>query len=529
MWTLYARNLEDQDQKTFPLIGKEQWIIGRSSSAQISIPWDRFMSRKHLKLTVGRQNLLIEQLPEARNEVLYQGKKVSRCKLQSGDDFLVGSTLFQVVQHAQVEQESIPSQEIYYPAEELQSHHSPDSTKKLELLSMLPRLLEHSPGDENFIDIMLEQLSQGIPDAGGILLLQQMEQETERDGIKVIKHFSRLELPAPQISQRLWNRSIFQEKGAILHLWEEEDLDNVFNANEKSPPAEFTASPYYNWAFCLPVELPGGRKSGLYVYGQYGRTHSKKQKQNQLDQLQGDVKFTNLMSELTSAVVRGRQFERQQVLLRQFFPKEVSQAMNSERGCNILEPRDCELTVLFCDLSDFTTRAEQHAENLFDFLKQVSEELECATTAILRHGGVIGDFHGDAVMGFWGWPLPGEQAEERACLAALEIQREFKALQKKRGDNENKIRIGISSGRGIAGQIGTRHQMKVTAFGSVVNRAERLQGIGKQQHSAITIDQATAEKLKNKQSIIFERLKPLKRAKAKGIEKPIECYELGLE
>ncbi len=524
MWTLYARSLEADHQRTIPLVAQQQWLIGRSSSADISISWDRFISRQHLQLTLCTQGVSLECFPEVRNRILFQSKSVVRCKIFSGEEFILGSTLFQVMQHVQIDQETIPSEEIHIPSEDLKLHGDVNSEKRLELLSSLPELLGKSPRENNFISTIFELLSKSVPDAEGILLLQQSDQCFENSGVEIVNHFSRLNLPAPQISQRLWNRSIVQQQGAVLHLWGLEDSDN--NATDSSnSPAEFTASPHYNWAFCVPVELPDGRKSGVYVYGQYDRTISENQKQLQLDSLTADVKFTNLMMELTSAVVRGRQLERQRTLLHQFFPSEVYNALNNGEGESFLEPRECQLTILFCDLSDFTTRAEQQADDLFGFLKQVSEELECATAAILRQGGVIGDFHGDAVMGFWGWPFPSEQSEERASLAALEIQREFKNLQQL-SKLENSIRIGISTGSGIAGKIGTRHQMKVTAFGSVVNRAERLQGIGKQLRSAITLDLATVENLNTKQSRLHAKIKPLEKTIVKGLKEPLECFEM---
>ena len=68
--------------------------------------------------------------------------------------------------------------------------------------------------------------------------------------------------------------------------------------------------------------------------------------------------------------------------------------------------------------------------------------------------------------------------------------------------------------------------MKVTAFGSVVNRAERLQGIGKQLRSAITLDLATVENLNTKQSRLHAKIKPLEKTIVKGLKEPLECFEM---
>ncbi len=137
--------------------------------------------------------------------------------------------------------------------------------------------------------------------------------------------------------------------------------------------------------------------------------------------------------------------------------------------------------MIFCDLRGFTRHAEQSAHKLFALLERVSAALSVMTRHILSHGGVIGDFHGDAVMGFLGWPFPQRDAPHRASQAALEIQAEF-ARAKLASDEQLaqfQIGIGIATGRGVAGKIGSHDQVKVTAFGPVVNLASRLESLTK--------------------------------------------------
>ena len=71
----------------------------------------------------------------------------------------------------------------------------------------------------------------------------------------------------------------------------------------------------------------------------------------------------------------------------------------------VLAPKECEVSVLFCDLRGFVTTSESMADELFSLLQRVSSSLDVMTGKILKHGGVIGDFHGDSAMGFWGWPM----------------------------------------------------------------------------------------------------------------------------
>ena len=54
-------------------------------------------------------------------------------------------------------------------------------------------------------------------------------------------------------------------------------------------------------------------------------------------------------------------------------------------------------------------------------LQRVSKALGVMTQHIRQQGGVVGDFQGDAAMGFWGWPLAQPDAVLRTCRAAVAI------------------------------------------------------------------------------------------------------------
>ena len=137
--------------------------------------------------------------------------------------------------------------------------------------------------------------------------------------------------------------------------------------------------------------------------------------------------------------------------------------------------------MLFCDLRGFSRHSERSAEDLLGLLNRVSQALGVTTHEIREQGGVLGDFHGDAAMGFWGWPLAQPDAAVRACLAALAIRAEFAATAQRPDDPlaDFRVGIGIATGRAVAGKIGTVDQVKVTVFGPVVNLASRLEGMTK--------------------------------------------------
>ncbi|MDA8745400.1 adenylate/guanylate cyclase domain-containing protein, partial [Rubripirellula amarantea] len=147
-----------------------------------------------------------------------------------------------------------------------------------------------------------------------------------------------------------------------------------------------------------------------------------------------------------------------------------------------------DLSVLFCDLRGFSRQSEQGSSDLLGLLARVSDALGVMTRHILDCRGVIGDFHGDAAMGFWGWPLQQEDAAVRAVDAASRIRDDYRAGTKVGGF---RCGIGIATGRAVAGRIGTVDQVKVTAFGPVVNLASRLETLTKRFGVEVILDEAT--------------------------------------
>jgi adenylate cyclase len=150
------------------------------------------------------------------------------------------------------------------------------------------------------------------------------------------------------------------------------------------------------------------------------------------------------------------------------------------------------------------------------------------THRILDSGGVIGDFHGDAAMGFWGWPLEQADRIERACRAALGISADFEraAARSDHALSDFRIGIGMATGRAVAGSIGTSDQVKITVFGPVVNLAARLQELTKQLRAPILMDQATGEAIRQQVSPAVARVRRVARIRPRGLESAVDVHEL---
>ncbi|MEA2780250.1 MAG: adenylate cyclase, partial [Rhodospirillaceae bacterium] len=149
------------------------------------------------------------------------------------------------------------------------------------------------------------------------------------------------------------------------------------------------------------------------------------------------------------------------------------------------------LTVLFSDLAGFTSLSERLGSGVVPVL---TGYLSAASQAIVAEGGTIDKFIGDAVMAFWGAPLPNERHAEAACRAALGCRRALAGVSAPGADGEPQrlaLRIGVNTGSMLVGNIGSEERLNYTVIGDAVNLASRLEAINKLYGTEIIIGEAT--------------------------------------
>ena len=179
-----------------------------------------------------------------------------------------------------------------------------------------------------------------------------------------------------------------------------------------------------------------------------------------------------------------------------------------------------EITVLFTDLKGFTTLSEQlGAEQVANVL---SEHFTRMTAIIKRHTGTVTSFIGDAVMAMWGAPVEDPQHARRACLAALDMQRDVARHReelKARGLPEIRMRVGIHTCIAVVGNLGGADRFNYTAIGDGVNLASRLEGVNKLYGTPILLSGETASQLGEEIA-----LRPVDRVVVKGKTEPVEIF-----
>lgn len=181
-----------------------------------------------------------------------------------------------------------------------------------------------------------------------------------------------------------------------------------------------------------------------------------------------------------------------------------------------------ELTVLFSDIAGFTSISESiKPERLVSLL---NEYLSIMTEIVFATGGTLDKYEGDAIMAFWGAPIPQEDHALRACKAALEMQKlliRIRGRWEKEGKPDLNVRIGMSTGEMVVGNMGGRGRFDYTVMGDTVNLGSRLEGANKEYRTNIMISQKTYEEVKD--HVLGRQLDLLI---VKGRTEPVAVYEL---
>ena len=514
-----GKRRQNRWRRTLPV--GELLTLGRSAGPW-SVTWDEHISRRHAQVRWERSTLHVEVLPSAQNPLFFQGAAVQQCRLQPGEHFVIGGTTFTLTQEEANISVDVPppvTEQTFSP-EYLRRLRFRDPDHRIEILSRLPERIAAAGEDQKLHEEVVRVLLEGIPQADSAALVA-TDLGTAEPQVRLL-HWDHLASEANESesslnpSQRLIVEAVSRGE-SVVHVWGAATVDGV----------EFTVNDNIDWAFCTPV--PGQACGGwaLYASGSAAETPIQTSPSDMAD-LRDELKFAEVVGTTLSSFCEVRRLQRKQAALGQFFSPPVIAALGDGDPDQILAPREVDVTVLFCDLRGFSLEMERSADDLFGLLERVSDALGVLTKHILNEGGVVGDFHGDAAMGFWGWPLAQEDAAWRASRAALAIRHDFQAASKRADHSLANFRIGVgvASGRAVAGKIGTADQVKVTVFGPVVNLASRLENMTKQLNASVLLDATTAKQIRAAPSKGDARLRRLAVVRPYGLESVIEINEL---
>lgn len=183
-----------------------------------------------------------------------------------------------------------------------------------------------------------------------------------------------------------------------------------------------------------------------------------------------------------------------------------------------------ELTALFTDIAGFSRISE--ILGTADIVTLLNEYLTEMSDVIIEYRGTIDKYEGDAIMAFFGAPIPSDSHAEEACRAAIQMKKVESLLNDRLvrsgvAPRPLTTRVGVNTGSMIVGNLGTNRRLNYTVMGPAVNLAARLEGVNKQYGTAICVSESTHRQLP--EGFLFRRMD---RVRVQGIDDPVRLYEL---
>jgi adenylate cyclase len=206
-------------------------------------------------------------------------------------------------------------------------------------------------------------------------------------------------------------------------------------------------------------------------------------------------------------------------------PEMVNQLLDTQDIASI--NKRTELTILFSDIRGFTTLSEKLSPE--DVVSLLNPYLEIMSAIIHKHGGTVDKYEGDAIVAFFGEPIPHDDHAIRAAAAALEMGEALRNLNYKwqtEGTYTDtfEMGIGINTGEVFVGLLGSQERVNYTIIGDAANLAARLQDQTKEFGFPILISGDTYESIKNKFYAEFVAKRVLK-----GKSEAVDIFRLMVE
>ena len=160
--------------------------------------------------------------------------------------------------------------------------------------------------------------------------------------------------------------------------------------------------------------------------------------------------------------------------LKRFFSPEVARLITSGEAEDPMRSRRRDIGVVFVDLRGYTSFAELVDPE--EVMRVLHEYHESMGRLIMQHQGTVERFAGDAIMTFFGDPVPLENPAREAIRMAHAMQVAFRVLSDrwKKYGYQLEVGIGIAQGFATLGCIGFEGRRDYGAIGAVCNLAARL-------------------------------------------------------
>lgn len=191
-----------------------------------------------------------------------------------------------------------------------------------------------------------------------------------------------------------------------------------------------------------------------------------------------------------------RERDNLRAIFERYMEKELVTQLVEGKQLPSLEGEVRDITAYFCDIRGFSTFSEAYRDDPKGLMRILNRYLSCVTGVLVKHGGCIDKYIGDAVVCLFGAPLNDPAHALSACRASLAVQAALAQLRQElsnEGLPDVYTRIGLNTDRMLVGSIGSEELYDYTAIGDGMNLASRLEGTNKPYGTLILIGPKTYE------------------------------------
>lgn len=517
MTKLVASDLRQREtiRHQWSLVPDVDLPLGRTvSNDQLQTAWDERIAPWHAVVRWQDDRLAVKRRPEtsAHSPIVYGGRDLAEFEIVPGEGFVIGSTIFRLETPRESQSLTAPrasSRTQFFDIGQLRTQIN-DDHEMLEVVYELIRQvqdqqLDVSEIEHHVVDMLMRSVRRA--EFGAIL-------HVAEDRITTDHSEGKLAICEPLV------RDAVAKQKLISQRWGTKE--------EASYPAVARAA----WAVCAPIVTSLASEGDYAIYLSGGRLPAAPANAKQTlpeDQLSLIAIVADILQNAHSfsSLAEGRQS------LEVFLPKPVRNLLRRCDPSEVLRTEQVDAAILFCDLRGSSQFAVNQQHDLEAAWNRIEEALGLMTEAITNQYGSIGDFQGDAAMGFWGWPQAqtgiGRQMAnvQSACQAADMLRERFQQRTRAAGPMAGfACGIGIAAGRVVAGMLGTVDQRKIGVFGPAVNLAARLETMTKQWGVSILVDAEAQQTLVQAGSDFVRRLRYLAEVQPAGLDSGVRIYDL---
>lgn len=502
------------DEKKAFYLSKDEVTAGKLPGNDLQIE-DKTISRYHCKFVKTSKGYKLVDL-KSTNGSYVNGQKIREKELAAGDNIALGRTILKFL--------TVEKNENYYDiddqkismvmplSEELRLETKPDlESKELNFLTSLTELGRNLIASSSLED-SFEKIGQLIFEYINLKRLFIFSFEEKQDGLQLIHSQTKKKKSVSKvnISKTIAMKAI-KEKVAIL------------SSNTRDDPRFDGAESIILHGITSAMSIPIWTKNSIYGLIYADTTHFEEMFcEKDLEILSIIANFTGLSIEgINSLNKLNREKKIRSRLERYLSPSVVSKIMESQDDISneFLDYKESDASVLFLDIVGFTPKAENMKPvETGIFLNNFFTEM---TEIIFHYNGTLDKYLGDGIMAVFGVPFPIENHTELSIQTALDMQAKLKEMNEGIPDEKKiHIRIGIHTGKLIAGDFGSPKRFDYTVLGNTVNIASRLES------SIAGPDEIlVSDAVYNRARALFE-FKDLGEKKLHGIKRPVKAYKV---